>query len=498
MKRSIFSASSLAVLASSHPLEARQYPTLPKAPDTWSGGDTLCASLECKQNALAFAFTYGFPLYPFGATIIDKDTVPTNFLIHQRELVSADEKAIVRPNADTLYTNIFYDISTSDLEITVPDFKQFGEGRFGVWPFYDQYGDNFANIGTVSNITHGKFLVKYDLENIGVFIKGAPAGYDGWIGMGTTYGIGINRIEVTNTTEDIEKATQIQDQMKIAQVPRNSTVAPRLDLDVFKRPGYWPSNNTSIPQAVLHQTAYFAPYNLPKVAEDRPWVNQTLENAGMRHGIWTQPPGTNLSAAVGAANASVEALFTAPGTVFPVGKNWALYDDKVVGDFENWYQARYFTAGWGYLAVQPSQAVYPSLIDIDSVGTNQALLFEFSGRPTLKQSSFWSMTLYDGEGYFIPNELNRFALGDRSNLTFPDGSPLYVNGEPAGDDAPFKMLVQPVDVEPPANWTSNWLPAPSGGGDLQVTLRWYGATENMEENGDYVYPKVMVIDAIRA
>jgi hypothetical protein len=50
------------------------------------------------------------------------------------------------------------------------------------------YGNNFANIGTVAEAKHGKFLVKYDQTNIGVFVEGAPAGYDGWVGMPTPYG----------------------------------------------------------------------------------------------------------------------------------------------------------------------------------------------------------------------------------------------------------------------------------------------------------------------
>jgi hypothetical protein len=54
-------------------------------------------------------------------------------LIHQRKLRTAEDRQIVRPNADTLYSNLFIDLSRVDLEITVPDFGD----RYGVWPFYD-------------------------------------------------------------------------------------------------------------------------------------------------------------------------------------------------------------------------------------------------------------------------------------------------------------------------------------------------------------------------
>jgi hypothetical protein len=63
----------------------------------------------------------------------DEPAVPTNFLIHQRTLRTAEDKEIIRPNADTLYSNLFIDLSLVDLEITVPEFGD----RYGVWPFYD-------------------------------------------------------------------------------------------------------------------------------------------------------------------------------------------------------------------------------------------------------------------------------------------------------------------------------------------------------------------------
>jgi hypothetical protein len=61
------------------------------------------------------------------------ETVPTNFLLHQRALRSAADRQIVRPNADTLYSTLFIDVSRVDLEVTVPEWGD----RYGVWPFYD-------------------------------------------------------------------------------------------------------------------------------------------------------------------------------------------------------------------------------------------------------------------------------------------------------------------------------------------------------------------------
>jgi hypothetical protein len=71
--------------------------------------------------------------------------------------------------------------------------------------------------------------------------------------------------------------------------------------------------------------------------------------------------------------------------------------------------------------------------------------------------AFWSLTLYDEEGFQVANPLNRFAIGDRDSLKFgADGSlDLYVQNENPGPDK-----------EP------NWLPSPKSGA-LALTLRLY-------------------------
>jgi len=71
-------------------------------------------------------------------------------------------------------------------------------------------------------------------------------------------------------------------------------------------------------------------------------------------------------------------------------------------------------------------------------------------------SAFWSVTLYDKEGFQVANSLDRFAIGDRDPLTDDDGSlDLFIQHANPGPDK-----------EP------NWLPAPAGPFNLTARLYW--------------------------
>lgn len=58
---------------------------------------------------------------------------PNNVLIHQRDLVDADFTKVVRPNNDTLYSFIFYDLSQSNLCFSVPEI----DDRYWALSYYD-------------------------------------------------------------------------------------------------------------------------------------------------------------------------------------------------------------------------------------------------------------------------------------------------------------------------------------------------------------------------
>jgi hypothetical protein len=72
-------------------------------------------------------------------------------------------------------------------------------------------------------------------------------------------------------------------------------------------------------------------------------------------------------------------------------------------------------------------------------------------------NGFWSITLYDNDGYLVENEIKRYAIGDRDELSFNENGSLdiFIQHESPGKDH-----------------ESNWLPAPADDFNLVLRLYW--------------------------
>jgi hypothetical protein len=108
-------------------------------------------------------------------------------------------------------------------------------------------------------------------------------------------------------------------------------------------------------------------------------------------------------------------------------------------------------------------------------GANNYVL-HFANSSTPPVNAFWSVTLYDSQGHFVPNPVNRYAITSHSgNVTYnPDGS--------------LDIYIQ--NASPGAGKESNWLPAPSGG--FMLILRQYWPQESAL-NGSWVPPAVQTV-----
>jgi len=217
-----------------------------------------------------------------------------------------------------------------------------------------------------------------------------------------------------------------------------------------------------------------------------------LTTAGIADGSYSPPSNVSLSSANTSAIAAAGLAGLAARS--PLNSGWTTSQSNLTGDFGSNYAFRTAVASSGYLMLKAPNAIYPSWSNVTSgasilnLGVNESYIYTFSRKPPLQRLGFWSLTAYGENNFLIDNPRDIYALGDRSNITYPSGQSVY-GSNASSLDGHFQILVQAADVTPPANWTSNWLPGPSGGGNLSVLLRWYGAEEELLD-GTYVYPVV--------
>jgi len=144
-------------------------------------------------------------------------------------------------------------------------------------------------------------------------------------------------------------------------------------------------------------------------------------------------------------------------TLARVVNGWSMNTDTM-GVYGNYYLKRAIVTQLGLGANLPEDAIYPmNLADETGKpldGANKYTL-HFNKGATPPVDAFWSITLYDAEGFQVGNSLNRFAVSSWMPFKYnPDGSlDLYFQNDSPG-----------------AGKEANWLPAPKGAFNLTMRL----------------------------
>jgi hypothetical protein len=144
-------------------------------------------------------------------------------------------------------------------------------------------------------------------------------------------------------------------------------------------------------------------------------------------------------------------------TLARVVNHWSMNTDTM-GVYGNYYLKRAIVAQVGLGANLPEDAIYPLNLGDEAGrpldGTSKySIHFEKGATPPV--NAFWSITLYDSEGFQVANSLNRFAVSSWMPFKYnADGSlDLYFQNESPGKDK-----------------EANWLPAPKGAFNLTMRL----------------------------
>jgi hypothetical protein len=388
---------------------------------------------------------------------------PMNMFHNVPTYPPADFKGVVRPNFDTLYSVAYLDMTKEPVIVSVPDTN----GRYYLLPMLDMWSDVFASPGWRTTGTQaGNFLVtppgwRPDLRDRFIDELRLPSGTQR-IDAPTPYVWIIGRTK-TDGPPDYEAVHKIQAGFKVTLLSNWGKPAKPVEVKID------PSVDMKTPPKIQVDTMpagkYFA-YAAellklqPPHITDQPIIAR-MKRIGIEPGqsfdIDRVSP-TIRSALESAPEEAQKLMEWKIPTLAQVANHWSMNTDTM-GAYGNYYLKRAIVAQVGLGANLPDDAVYPlNLGDADGRpldGVNKYTLhFEKGATPPV--NAFWSVTLYDPDGFQVANALNRFAVSSWMPFKYnADGSlDLYFQNE-----------------NPGSTKEANWLPAPKG--SFNLTMRLY-------------------------
>ncbi|MCB1502533.1 MAG: DUF1254 domain-containing protein [Bauldia sp.] len=435
--------------------------TLMTVPPVLAAEPGKVTSEEAREIGLD-AYLYFYPLISMDLTRKQTTNIeagkeigrgPMNAFSNVETYPPADFKTVVRPNFDTLYSSAWLDMTDEPVVVSAPD----TDGRFYLLPMLDMWTDIFASPGWRTTGTGAAdFLV-------------TPPGWNGEVPEGTiriaapTPYVWIIGRTKTDGPQDYDAVHAIQTGFKIVPLskwgtdwsPPTPTIDPKVDMVTApKLQADRMSADTFFAYAAELMKV------VPPHATDEPIIAR-LKRIGFE-------PGKSFDLAA-ADPVVAEALRSAPRegqklmawkmpTIARVANGWSMNTESM-GVYGSNYLKRAAIAQWGLGANLPEDAIYPSNLYDDEGkpldGANDYTI-HFAAGQTPPVGSFWSITLYDAEGFQVANPLDRFALSSWNSLRYDaDGS--------------LELNIQSENPGPERE--ANWLPTPKG--PFNLLLRMY-------------------------
>ncbi len=445
---------------------------------------TKAPGLEQAMSDAVDVYIYGYPLVTMDMTrrqftnvaVADAAHAPMGQILKLRTYPAVDNHAVTAPNADTLYTTAWVDVSSEPWIFSVPDMGD----RYYLLPMLSGWTDVFQVPG--KRTTGGK-AQKYAITGPG-WSGTLPAGVTEYKSPTAMVWI-LGRIYCIGTPADYAAVHALQD--KFSLVPLSSygkpyTPAPgTVDANFDMKTGIRDQVDAMSVNDYFNYLARLMKTN-PPAAADAPMVEK-MKAIGLEPGKDFDP------SKLGAFDR--EAIKTVPKVAQvkimeyfkkaaePV--NGWMYLTKNIGIYGTDYIQRALVTAIGLGANRPQDAIYPtSQKDSDGHeydGASKKYVMHFNKGELPPVDGFWSLTMYDKDYFFVPNPLNRYTLSARNKFNMnPDGSvDLYLQA-----DSPGKAK------------EANWLPAPKAQFIPMLRLYWPKETPPSIVDGTWKPPAIAV------
>jgi hypothetical protein len=365
------------------------------------------------------AYIWGYPLVVMHRTrALHCSRTPIGQLNHVDRLATPADRTVVAPNNDTLYSSGWYDLTAGDLVVDVPPIDRY-------WSV--MVLDAYTNVQYISRRTHGTAGARVRLV------------------------LDADRMPAVDAVDELPVATPT------AWVLVRTLVDGPDDLGAAR--------------AAQHGITITTPPGHPDHTTERLGRPNRVHDAGVAFfdelanalevdpaAAWQPPPPSDLDVLIGRRDAASDGVvaagidegersIAATRQLSDMARNgWGT--SRTGSDFGNDVTRRAAVAKFALAAHHPAEnRSYIAQHDAngDRLDGDRALSLRFApGEPPCR--GFWSLTVYGPDVFLVDNEIDRYAIGDRTpGLRFDDDGGLSLTiGGSRPEAAP------------------NWLPAPPG------------------------------------
>ena len=446
--------------------------------------DGPCESNEVCRAARD-AYVYGYPLMLMKYTkraLLSAPGGRINHFLHKIRRPSPSDQAVVRPNEDTLYSIAFLDLSDGPQILDVPAVAADPTlpSRFYLLQLLDGWTTSMAGSpGTANTGTDAQ-----SFAIVGPNHSGTVEGVD------ATYRMATNMVWILGRTRIKDG---LQDHLDVLRIQRGYCLRSLTDFQNNDRSscesnitiadagkgllGLLSLSSDSPPEIVETMGMGRFLMELATLMADNPAYDTDGELLTRLEDVLGFVPGKpylpSLSTLSAMQPARVAALARMRGYAYselgPVEAGWTLALNDI-GTYGTNFLRRAAVSLVGFGANLPEDGIYPTAsrdVDGRALTSNQryALHFAAGELPPVntKVDGFWSVSLYNEQGYFIENDQQRYAVHSwQLDQQAQDSVTIYIG------------CATPPSVDAPSGADPGfWLPAPVGDERLQVTLRMY-------------------------
>ena len=397
------------------------------------------------------AYVYAFPLVLMDATETSAtnteesatEKAPVNQFIHSVALADAQFKTVVTPNVDTIYSQVWYDLSEEPMVYELPETDRFCKV---------QVLDGWTNTAAVLDKAGAYAITLSTWE--GELPEGVTR-----IDVPTSMAWSITRIVLTGE-EDLPNVYAIQEKMKL--MPLSDYISG----DTYEPPrGSYSEENDYIPVdkvlsmdpiTFFNKANELMVKNSPTAADKEMLEKIAAVNIG---------PGMEFDTSVLTGDVAenwktmlteIQLKLIKEGQKFSKKLGQWDYFGEPIGDFNTEYAYRALVALAGLGANTVEVALYPKIeqdADGNTLTGEKSYILHFESYPQVLEGGFWSVTAYGDDDFLIDNPIDRYCINDRSDLKVnDDGSVDVILSKDAPED------------------TTNWLPVDNGGFHLYMRI----------------------------